>query len=327
MITRHIRIALAAGYAALFLASVACGSGGDATPTPFGRIGGDSSISGQIKDEDGKGMAGVTVTIVSATVPFPEVSSKTDADGFYTLGGLAAGTYDFAVFNAEGERIHLDRATAGHSRHAERNIEIVESRNKTSSIGGAMAKPKTYSAPPPMTIDPSKSYTATFHMEEGGEFVVELYPKEAPVTVNSFVFLATEGFYDGVTFHRVLPGFMAQGGDPTGTGTGGPGYKFESELSPLRRHDGPGVLSMANAGGLATNGSQFFITFVATPALDGHNRDGSPKSCASRGVSCHTVFGKVTEGLDVVMGITPREPATATSPGDVIRTITIDPGE
>ena len=116
---------------------------------------------------------------------------------------------------------------------------------------------------------------------------------------------------------------MAQTGDPTGTGSGGPGYSFENEVSPLRRHDTPGIVSMANRGGEATNGSQFFITFVPTPFLDGYEADGTPKNCAQRGVSCHTVFGRVIEGMDVVNGISPRDPATATRPGDVIKTILI----
>ena len=172
-----------------------------------------------------------------------------------------------------------------------------------------MPKPKSYSAPPPMTIDPDKSYTATFELEKGGEFVVELFAKEAPKTVNNFVFLSREGYYNGVTFHRVLANFMAQGGDPTGTGRGGPGYSFEDEFHPDRRHDSPGVLSMANAG-RNTNGSQFFITFVPTPSLDDR----------------HTVFGKVIEGMDVVNGISLRDPDTATAPGDAIATITIEEG-
>ena len=125
----------------------------------------------------------------------------------------------------------------------------------------AAPKPKSYDSPPPMTIDPNKQYTATIVLEKGGEIVIELFAKETPMTVNNFVFLARDGYYDGVTFHRVLPGFMAQTGDPTGTGSGGPGYRFEDEFHPDRRHDDPGVLSMANAGE-NTNGSQFFITFT-----------------------------------------------------------------
>ena len=138
----------------------------------------------------------------------------------------------------------------------------------------------------------------------------------------NFVFLAREGYYDGVTFHRVIANFMAQTGDPTGTGSGGPGYRFESELTPNRRHDGPGVLSMANSGGTKTNGSQFFITFKETGSLDGYNPDGTPKKCEEKGVSCHTVFGKVIKGMGVVTNITIRDP-TAAGAGDVLKTVTI----
>ena len=166
---------------------------------------------------------------------------------------------------------------------------------------------KSYDSPPPMTIDATKSYTATFTMEGGGEFVVELYAAEAPVTVNNFVFLARDGYYDGVTFHRVIPGFMAQGGDPKGTGSGGPGYTFQDEFHTSLRHDRKGILSMANAGP-NTNGSQFFIIFAPTLHLDGK----------------HSVFGAVTEGMDVVDAITPRDPAGATSPGDRIQLIVIE---
>ena len=167
-----------------------------------------------------------------------------------------------------------------------------------------------YDSPPAMTIDPDKSYTATLELEKGGEIVIELFAKEAPVTVNNFIFLAREGYYNGVTFHRVIPGFMAQGGDPMGTGRGGPGYTIPDEFSPLRRHDGPGVLSMANVGSPDTGGGQWFITFTATPHLD----------------DAHTVFGQVIEGMDVVNGISPRDPTAATSPGDAISTITIQEG-
>jgi peptidylprolyl isomerase len=192
------------------------------------------------------------------------------------------------------------------------------------------AKPKTYSAPPPMTIDPDKSYTATIVLEKGGNIVIELFAKEAPNTVNNFVFLAQDNYYNQGTFHRVIAGFMAQGGDPTGTGGGSPGYEFDNELSPLRRHDTPGVLSMANkglSGGRGTNGSQFFITFVPTPALDGYNPDGTAKDCGAPRTSCHTVFGRVIGGMDVVLGITLRDPGSATSPGDVIEGIFINGGQ
>lgn len=169
---------------------------------------------------------------------------------------------------------------------------------------------KQYSSPPAMTIDPNESYTATLELEKGGEIVLELFAKEAPVTVNNFIFLARDGYYDNVTFHRVIEGFMAQSGDPTGTGSGGPGYTIPDEFSPERRHDGPGVLSMANVGRPNTGGGQWFITFIATPHLD----------------DAHTVFGKVIEGMDVVNGISIRNPQTATTPGDVISSITIEEG-
>ena len=185
---------------------------------------------------------------------------------------------------------------------------------------------KEWDSPPPMTIDTSKDFTAVIELEKGGEIVIDLFEDGAPTTVNNFVFLANEGFYDGVTFHRVLEGFMAQTGDPTGTGGGGPGYRFDNELSPDLRHEGPGMLSMANAGmrnGQGTNGSQFFITFRETHSLDGYNLDGSEKDCAAE--SCHSVFGRVEEGsMDTVMGISLRDPGSATTPGDVIKTIRIE---
>ena len=186
---------------------------------------------------------------------------------------------------------------------------------------------KQYSSPPAMVIDPSKKYTATIEMEKGGKFVIELLAKEVPNTVNNFVFLAREGYYDGITFHRVIPDFMAQTGDPTGTGSGGPGYQFDNEFHPDARHDTLGTVSMANSGmrgGRGTNGSQFFITYVPTPFLDGLNADGSDKNCTTQGVSCHAVFGKVVEGMDVALGISVRDPGSARTPGDVIKSITIE---
>ena len=165
---------------------------------------------------------------------------------------------------------------------------------------------KQYAAAPPMLIDPTKQYTATVKMEKGGEFVIQLYADKSPITVNSFVFLAREGYFDGVTFHRVLEGFMAQGGDPTGTGGGGPGYKFVNENSDLT-FDKAGVVAMANAGA-DTNGSQFFITFGPTPNLNGG----------------YTIFGQVTSGMDVVNGLTRRDPNQNPSfLGDAIASITI----
>jgi peptidyl-prolyl cis-trans isomerase B (cyclophilin B) len=145
--------------------------------------------------------------------------------------------------------------------------------------------PKQYSAPPPLSIDPSKKYTATFNTSRG-EIVCELFAKDKPITVNNFVFLAREKYYDGTVFHRVIGDFMIQGGCPQGTGYGGPGYKFADEIQGKTNKHKVGSLSMANAGP-GTNGSQFFITHVATEYLD-------PK---------HTVFGQVTKGQDIVDSI------------------------
>jgi peptidyl-prolyl cis-trans isomerase B (cyclophilin B) len=161
-----------------------------------------------------------------------------------------------------------------------------------------------YKSPPEMMIDVNKQYTANVETEKG-EIVIELFAKDAPKTVNNFVFLSREGFYNGTTFHRVLPGFMAQGGDPTGTGTGGPGYTFEDEINQ-HQHE-TGVISMANRGA-NTNGSQFFITYSPQPHLNGH----------------HTVFGKVIKGMDVANRLTPRDPSQNPNfKGDSIIKITI----
>jgi cyclophilin family peptidyl-prolyl cis-trans isomerase len=165
---------------------------------------------------------------------------------------------------------------------------------------------KQYSAAPPMLIDVTKQYFATVVLAKGGEFVIQLFPDKATNTVNSFVFLSHQGFFNGVTFHRVIVGFMAQGGDPTGTGMGGPGYQFANELNNLT-FDKPGVVAMANSGP-DTNGSQFFITFVP---YGGSERD-------------YTIFGQVISGMDVVNNITPRDPEKKPSfSGDVIESISI----
>jgi cyclophilin family peptidyl-prolyl cis-trans isomerase len=167
---------------------------------------------------------------------------------------------------------------------------------------------KQYNSPPEMVIDPAKQYTATFKTEHG-DIHIALFADKAPKTVNNFVFLARDGFYDGTTFHRVIDDFMAQGGDPDGTGTGGPGYRFDDEPGALAlKHDGPGVLSMANAGP-NTNGSQFFITHIATPWLDGK----------------HGVFGKVAdkESLDVLMKLRTRDPQRDSQPGSRLDAVEI----
>ena len=165
---------------------------------------------------------------------------------------------------------------------------------------------KQWTSAPAISIDTHKQYFANVKMAKGGNFVIELYPDKAPITVNSFVFLARQGFYNGVTFHRVLDGFMAQGGDPTGTGQGGPGYQFINESSDLT-FDKVGVVAMANAGP-NTNGSQFFITFGPQPRLNGS----------------YTIFGQVTSGMDVVNGLTRRDPTqNPTFPGDAMESVTI----
>lgn len=167
---------------------------------------------------------------------------------------------------------------------------------------------KQYDKPPEMQIDPRKKYTAVLKTERG-DMNIELFADKAPLTVNNFVFLAREGFYDNITFHRVLQDFMAQCGDPTGTGRGGPGYRFADESGALKmKHDAPGILSMANAGP-DTNGSQFFITHLPTPWLNGK----------------HSVFGRVMdqESLNVLMSIRIRDPQTDPNPGDALYSVEI----
>jgi len=164
----------------------------------------------------------------------------------------------------------------------------------------------SYPTAPDLLIDTDGKYFATVKMANGGEFKIELYADKAPITVNSFVFLACKGFFNGITFHRVLEGFMAQGGDPTGTGAGGPGYEFVNEDSDLV-FDKAGVLAMANAG-RDTNGSQFFITFSPADFLNGG----------------YTIFGQVINGMDVVNSITRRDPdQNPTFKGDAIESVTI----
>lgn len=160
---------------------------------------------------------------------------------------------------------------------------------------------------PPMIIDTARTYLATIQTEKG-DIVIELFADKAPLAVNNFIFLATNGWFNDVTFHRVLEGFMAQTGDPTGTGYGGPGYAFQNEDSGVR-FDREGLVAMANAGP-DTNGSQFFITVVPTPHLDGG----------------YTIFGEVLEGMDVVKSLTLRDPSQGFNlpPGDKIITITIE---
>jgi len=183
------------------------------------------------------------------------------------------------------------------------------SARKPAASAGQLPQPvgtRQYASAPPMLIDQNKQYTATVKMAKGGEIVIQLYPDKAPLTVNSFVFLARQGFFDGVTFHRVLENFMAQGGDPTGTGGGGPGYRFANEDSDLK-FDKAGVVAMANAG-RDTNGSQFFITFGPVARLNGG----------------YTIFGQVISGMEVVNEMRLRNPdLNPDYPGDAIETVTI----
>jgi cyclophilin family peptidyl-prolyl cis-trans isomerase len=162
-----------------------------------------------------------------------------------------------------------------------------------------------WSKPPQMEIDSKKSYIAVLTTDKG-DIHLKLFADKVPITVNNFVFLSRQGFYNDTIFHRVISDFMAQGGDPTGTGIGGPGYRFADEFDPSLHHDKPGVLSMANSGP-DTNGSQFFITHLATPWLNNK----------------HSVFGQVIEGMDVLLSIPPRDPSKRNAPAVKIISVAI----
>jgi cyclophilin family peptidyl-prolyl cis-trans isomerase len=163
-----------------------------------------------------------------------------------------------------------------------------------------------YEQPPEMTIDPEREYRAVLRTERG-EIRLRLLPEVAPVTVNNFVFLAREGFYDGCTFHRVIPGFVAQTGDPGGTGRGGPGYRIQDELNDLAFE--PGTVGMANAGP-NTNGSQFYLVLDDAPHLNGR----------------YTAFARIEEGLEVARSLRPRDPASDSQPGDRLESVEIVEG-
>jgi cyclophilin family peptidyl-prolyl cis-trans isomerase len=164
---------------------------------------------------------------------------------------------------------------------------------------------KQWETPPDRIIDLEKDYQAILHTDKG-DITINLFEKRVPKTVNNFVFLSKQGFYDGTIFHRVILNFMVQGGDPTGTGSGGPGYSFKDEFHEDLEHNKPGIVSMANAG-LNTNGSQFFITHVPTTWLDGK----------------HSVFGEVVDGMEVVFSIPQRDPANPEYPGVKIKSVEI----
>ena len=184
---------------------------------------------------------------------------------------------------------------------------LLDYKNMSDAIGIISLGQKQFTECPPFNIDTAKQYIATIQTKKG-DIVIELYPGKAPLAVNSFVFLAREGWFDGVTFHRVIPGFAAQAGDPSGTGKGNPGYFYNNEISNLF-FDKPGMVGLANSGP-DTNGSQFFITFAPAPHLDGS----------------YTIFGQVIRGLDVAENLTPRDPdqGLLLPPGDKIISITIE---
>jgi cyclophilin family peptidyl-prolyl cis-trans isomerase/protein-disulfide isomerase len=184
---------------------------------------------------------------------------------------------------------------------------LLDSQSLNDTVGLIALGEKQFSECPPFTVDPVKNYLATIHTEKG-DIVIELYPDKAPLAVNSFIFLASQGWFDGVSFHRVIPGFVAQSGDPSGTGRGNPGYFFKTELSDLL-FDSPGLVAMANSGP-DTNGSQFFITFAPAAHLNG----------------AYTIFGRVISGLDVAEQLTPRNPNEnpAAPAGDKILNVEIE---
>ncbi|NWF65330.1 MAG: peptidylprolyl isomerase [Chloroflexi bacterium] len=184
---------------------------------------------------------------------------------------------------------------------------VLDYRSMSDSVGLILLGEKQFTECPPFTINPSKQYMATIETEKGN-IVLQLFPDKAPLAVNSFVFLARQGWFDGVTFHRVIPGFAAQAGDPSGTGRGNPGYIFDNEISDLL-FTRPGMVGMANSGP-DTNGSQFFITFAPAAHLNGY----------------YTIFGQVISGLNVAEQLTPRDPEQAVflPAGDVILRITIE---
>jgi cyclophilin family peptidyl-prolyl cis-trans isomerase/protein-disulfide isomerase len=183
------------------------------------------------------------------------------------------------------------------------NYESLDSIIRLISLGS-----RQFDSCPPMTIDPTRQYLATLHTEKG-DIVIQLFADKAPLTVNNFVFLARQGWFDGVTFHRVIPGFVAQTGDPSGTGRGNPGYFFADEIDPSLHFDKAGMVGMANSGP-NTNGCQFFITYAPQPQLDGS----------------FTIFGEVLQGMEVLENLTPRNPQMGVSlpPGDKILRVTIE---
>ncbi len=180
--------------------------------------------------------------------------------------------------------------------------------NITAVIKLTELEKKQFASCPQMSIDLKKKYSATLHTNKG-DIAIQLFADKAPVAVNSFIFLARNGWFNNVIFHRVVPGFVAQSGDPSGSGFGSPGYAFDNEISPGLKFDKAGVVGMANAGA-GSNGSQFFITYGPAPSLSGS----------------YTIFGQVTAGMDVAEKLTPRDPSSGGDlpAGDVIQSVTIE---
>lgn len=275
-----------------------------------------------------------------------EAAGRQSEDAFWAMhdylyetqaewSGLSLEEFDSWVLDAAGE-LDLDRTQFEQHYNSEELIAFAEGTwiegqeleipgtpyLKVNSLYDAQADPQTltayvelikleeqqFTACPPLTVDTAASYQATVETEKGS-FVIDLYPEVAPLAVNSFIFLAENGWYDGITFHRVLEGFVAQTGDPTGTGFGGPGYRYSTEVSSDLLFDRAGLVAMANAGP-QSSGSQFFITYDAVPDLNGG----------------YTIFGEVVEGMEVVESITPRDPQAGEElpPGDLLISVTIE---
>ena len=239
---------------------------------------------------------------VEPTSEIVEGSADTDSAESGFEGG------DAIVTDEDGNVVSEDSGfTSGEyeSDEYEGEFELVDGDRPLLAIDPA-ERDGFYAEYPEMVIDTDLTYEAVL-VTEKGDISILLFDDEAPLTVNNFVYLAQEGFYDGTTFHRVLDNFMAQGGDPSGTGAGGPGYRFEDETDNGFAFDTSGLLAMANAGP-GTNGSQFFITFVPTPHLNGN----------------HTIFGEVYDGDDVLNALTRRDPNTRPDfTGDLIESVEI----
>jgi cyclophilin family peptidyl-prolyl cis-trans isomerase len=222
------------------------------------------------------------------------------------MGMIAVGTVAGTFLASAG---YANRSTADTTAHRSDAVDqTVVTPTPTVTPTATPGPVRSYATPPPMTIDPNKTYTATVKTNKG-DFTIDLFPKDAPQTVNSFIFLANNHFYDGLNFHRVVPDFVIQGGDPKGDGTGGPGYSLPDEINSHKNQ--PGAVAMANAGP-GTDGSQFFVDLTQQPNLDGK----------------YTVFGQVTSGLDVVkqIGQTPRDPKSPNAPAVTIESVTVSPG-